>query len=305
MKRLFVVIVTYNGMKWIDECLKSVLNSSIPLDIIVVDNNSVDGTVEFIKSHFPEIIFLPQNQNLGFGKANNIGISFALGQKADFVFLLNQDAKVEVNTIEVLIKVSKLKDNFGVLTPLHLNWQGTEIEYAFYNEKMVSDSLLNKKQLDFYIENKFINAAAWLLPLKTLNTVGGFDPIFFHYGEDVNYCQRVLFHGLNLVIVPKVKIFHDMTNNGVFKKTDRKKQLMIDERYFRNQTIIKYGDVNKMDYKSYNKYKVKFIFRILYSLLLGNFTNAKGDFRKYKILTELNIKESYLKNIKEGRNYFN
>jgi GT2 family glycosyltransferase len=304
MEKIVVIVVTYNGMKWIDECLKSVLNSSIPVSVIVVDNNSADTTVDFIKTSFPDVILLQQKENLGFGKANNIGMTYALRQNADFVFLLNQDAKVEKNTIDELIKVSKLNENFGVLTPLHLNWQGTEIEYGFYNEKMFSDLLLHKKQSDFYLENKFINAAAWLLPLKTINRVGGFDPIFFHYGEDVNYCQRVLFHGFKLVIVPKVKIFHDTPNNGVLEKIDKSKQLMIDERYFRNQTIIKYGDVNRLDYKLYNKFKIKVIFRTLYSLLLFDFTKAREDFRKYKILTEINIKESYLKNSKEGRNHF-
>jgi GT2 family glycosyltransferase len=88
MKRIYTIIVTYNGMKWIEECLNSILNSSIPVFIIVVDNYSTDGTIKFIKENFSKIILLQQNENLGFGKANNIGISYALKHNADFVFFI-------------------------------------------------------------------------------------------------------------------------------------------------------------------------------------------------------------------------
>lgn len=304
MRQIYVIVVTCNGIKWIEECLKSVLSSSIPVSLIVVDNSSSDTTIDFIKTSFPDVILLEQKENLGFGKANNIGIAYALKQNPDFVFLLNQDAKIEKVTIETLIRISESNADLGILTPLHLNWLGNGLEFGFYNEKLFSDLLLNQELKEFYLEDKFINASAWLLPVNTLNIVGGFDPIFFHYGEDVNYCQRVLFHGLKLVIVPKVKIFHDTTNNGVFEKNDKSQQLMIDERCFMNQTIIKFGDVNRLDYKLYEKFKTKFIFRTLYSLLLFDLTKAGEDFRKYKILTRLKIKESYLKNSKEGRHHF-
>ena len=103
MEKIIAVIVTYNGMKWIEECLQSIQSSSIPIEILVVDNASSDMTVAFVKKKFTKAVVLEQNQNLGFGKANNIGIDYALKANADYVFLLNQDARIEENTVEKLI----------------------------------------------------------------------------------------------------------------------------------------------------------------------------------------------------------
>ena len=87
--KVFVIIVSYNGMKWIDKCLNSVLNQG---EVVVVDNNSCDGTVDYIRMNFSLVKILSQTTNYGFGTANNIGISYAMKKGADAVFLLNQDA---------------------------------------------------------------------------------------------------------------------------------------------------------------------------------------------------------------------
>lgn len=73
MKELLVIIVTYNAMKWIDTCIRSVLSSSYHADIFIVDNGSKDGTIRHIKEKYTQVIFKQSTTNLGFGKANNIG----------------------------------------------------------------------------------------------------------------------------------------------------------------------------------------------------------------------------------------
>ena len=98
----FIVIVTFNGMQWIEKCLNSVHSV---YKIVVVDNYSSDDTVAYIKNKCPRAKLLLQSKNLGFGAANNIGISYALNQGADYVFLLNQDVYIESNTIDKLIEV--------------------------------------------------------------------------------------------------------------------------------------------------------------------------------------------------------
>ena len=88
--RVFVLIITYNAEKWIEFCLGSLKDSTIPITPLIVDNNSNDKTVSLIKEKYPEAIILANNQNLGFGKANNIGIKYAIEKGFDYVFLLNQ-----------------------------------------------------------------------------------------------------------------------------------------------------------------------------------------------------------------------
>lgn len=303
MEKIIAVIVTYNGMKWVEECLQSIQSSSIPIEILVVDNASSDMTVAFVKKKFTKAVVLEQNQNLGFGKANNIGIDYALKANADYVFLLNQDAKVEENTVEKLIFCFKKNKKYGILSPLHLNWDGNDVEPGFYNQELFADLVLKKNLKNVYIEERFINASCWLLPKQTLNIVGGFDPIFFHYGEDVNYCQRILFHGLKLGIVARTKVYHDTTNTNQIKAQVYENNFMQIERHFKNQTLIKFANVNTNDYLKFNGFRNKMILKLLCSLITFDRKEIWSNYQKFKLLKKLGVKSSVIANKKAGKTH--
>jgi GT2 family glycosyltransferase len=98
-------------------------------------------------------------------------------------------------------------------------------------------------------EVPFVNAAGWLLSKKCLETVGGFDPVFFHYGEDDNYCQRVLFHGLKIGVTPQTFLKHDRETR-VFKQNQNSENVTL-----RNQERaikVKYANINTEDFSKYN-----------------------------------------------------
>ncbi|WP_271392953.1 glycosyltransferase family 2 protein [Aequorivita sinensis] len=213
-KNTYVVIVTYNAMSYIQKCL----DSCVKQPIVIVDNNSSDDTVTFIKKHYPNVYLLPQKVNLGFGQANNLGIRFALEKGAEYVFLLNQDAYLKEGTLEKLIQVNQTFSEFGILSPIHLNGNGDRLDQNFSNyvsyrnnQNFYSDFIINKPLKAVY-EVPFVNAAGWLLSKDVLDTVGGFDPIFFHYGEDDNYCQRAAYHGFKIGVVPTAFLLHDREN---------------------------------------------------------------------------------------------
>ena len=180
---------------------------------VVVDNTPGSEDAKYIKEHFPEIYLIKSQENLGFGRANNLGMRYALDNGCDYVFLLNQDAWIEKDTIARLVEIADFHPEYGIVSSIHLNGAHSEINAIiglgknFRNEKLLSDLYLNQVQ-DIYDTN-YINAAAWLLPRKTLETVGGFDPIFRHYEEDDNYVHRVLYHGLKIGISPKTFLTHD------------------------------------------------------------------------------------------------
>lgn len=214
--KVFVIIVTYNGKRWYGRCFKSLQKSLIPVQIVVVDNASTDDTVSYIKEYFPEVYLIESKVNQGFGQGNNKGIRYALDNAADYVFLLNQDAWIESNTIATLIEIHKKQPEYGILSPMHLNADKTAIEKGLIvylsttrhtPNELISDMYLGLKK-EIYDTN-YVNAAAWLLPRNTLEVVGGFDPVFYHYAEDDNYLARVLYHGFKVGIVPKVTICHD------------------------------------------------------------------------------------------------
>jgi GT2 family glycosyltransferase len=210
-KKVYAIIVTYQGASWIKDCIRSLLLSSYPVKTIIVDNGSSDKTLEIINT-FPDIICLPQPKNLGFSRANNVGLSKALKEGADLIFLLNQDAEVQPETIKRLVNCSNKYSNFGIISPVHLNSDGTQFDKNFINwisrdaVEFCSDIYLNRIR-EIYPVN-FVNAAGWLIKRKCLEEVGGFDPLFFMYGEDEDFCHRSLFHGYKIGIVPSATILH-------------------------------------------------------------------------------------------------
>lgn len=213
--KVYVILATYNPEQWIEKCFNSLFSSSIDLNVIVVDNGSTDNSPLIIKRDFPQVEVIESKVNLGFGAANNIGINKAYLQDADFVFLLNQDAWVEHDTIEKLIQTSQRNYEYGILSPIHINGKGNNLDYNFSTfisaEKckgFISDFVVNNPLKEIY-SIPFVNAAAWLLTRKCIEIVGGFNPSFYHYAEDLNYAERVNYHSLKIGIVPKVKIFHD------------------------------------------------------------------------------------------------
>jgi GT2 family glycosyltransferase len=298
---IFIVIVSYNGMRWLPKCLRS----CNPFNIIVVDNNSSDGTVAFIQEEFPEITILQQNTNLGFGAANNIGISYALKKGAEYVFLLNQDAYLEQNTLNNLIKTHKKNNAYGILSPIHLNGAGTKLDnnfskYISINNQLQYDTLNQMFSQQIY-DLLFVNAAAWLLPRKTIETVGGFDPIFYHRGEDDNYCQRILYHGLKLGVVPETHVWHDRELRTKKKYKNNREKLIHYERALK-QTLANINIEIESNVRIKKQIIVKAILKSLISLM---FIDAIFNLNKYRILNTIlpEIKYSRKKNKEVGLHY--
>jgi len=215
LKTVTTIIVTYNGLKWIDGCLKSVKDSLYPSRIHVIDNGSTDGTIAFIRGHYPDVQLTVSSRNLGFGQANNIGMKQALEEGADYVFLLNQDAFVEPETIGALIEAHAADPSLGIVSPLHLNGRGDGMDANFLEYFLRSavrewaEAILLEKDRPSLVRTDFVNAAAWLVTAECLRKVGGFDPIFFHYGEDDNYTQRVRYKDLGIAVLTDARIRHD------------------------------------------------------------------------------------------------
>lgn len=294
-----IIIVTYNGLKWIDKCLESCGNFSV----VVVDNNSSDGTVDFIKLNYPKVHLIQQDKNLGFGQANNIGISYALNHGADYAFLLNQDAYLIDNCLEKLIKIQRQNIQFGILSPIHLNGDGTRLDYNFSNyvarnRDFFSDHILNKPLAKVY-EVPFVNAAGWLISRKCLETVGGFDPIFYHYGEDENYCSRVNYHKLKVGVVSQTFMLHDR---------EKRKNIEIDNFFYlkERQYKIEFADLSRedVDFQFQNRLKLakRRKLKAAIGLSIGKYLKLKEEICMLKRIQK-EIQASRERNILLGMHY--
>lgn len=231
---VFSIIVTYNALRndWLYKCINSLLTSELQTKIIIIDNASTDGTCDIIKEKYSEVILIENNENKGFGAANNQGFEYGIKNNADYFFLLNQDAWIDKNVLNTLLAISILQPEYAVISPTHLTGSGNDLDKAFSNSVIpnscpnyYSDFVLNKKRNMIY-QSKFVNAAAWFIPIETLRIVGGFSPAFFHYGEDDNFCHRILFHQLKVGIVPAVYMYHDRENRAVTLDKEKQSEIL-------------------------------------------------------------------------------
>lgn len=222
--KVLVVIVTYNASKWIDRCFSSIRNSNVPLDCVVIDNKSSDDTVKIIKENYPEIIIFKPGENLGFGKGNNIGLQYAIDNKYDYVYLLNQDAWIYPNTIEKLLEIQKRNSDIGIISPMQIQANEQFLDENFAegtcsyksNSNIINDFYFHREK-EFY-EVPFVMAAHWMISRECLLSVGGFSPVFSQYGEDGNYVDRAQAKGFKIAIVPAIKAIHDRENRKKGKK---------------------------------------------------------------------------------------
>ena len=205
--KVLVIIVSYNFEPWLERCLGSLRHSFYPVDTVVIDNGSTDQTIQRIRKDYPETRLLPQNKNLGFGRANNIGMQIALTEGYDFVFLLNQDAWIDSNTIGKLVELSQSHPQYGILSPVHLTGKGDKPDpgFGYYAQIQQLDQLSDKNILPI----PFANAALWMIPVSVLKKVGGFSPLFYHYGEDKDFVNRLTYHDYQVGYSPRVFGNHD------------------------------------------------------------------------------------------------
>ncbi|MBP1617163.1 MAG: glycosyl transferase family 2 [Bacteroidetes bacterium] len=234
LKRILSIIVTYNGENDIEKCIRSVLKSSYRSDILVIDNDSIDSTVKIVERGFPEVTVIKNSSNIGFGQANNIGLRYALNKNYDLVLLINQDASIDEDTLEELVRCHEQYPMYGILSPLHLSGDSLNFDRNFFRYifpeciKFLTDIILYKKNADVY-SCSFVNAAIWLLTKESLVKVGGFNPVFFHNGEDVDYVNRLWYIGLSLGVCPNAKAYHARENRNI---DDHKKE------YYRHKYIL-------------------------------------------------------------------
>lgn len=299
----FAIVVTYNGSKWIEKCFGSLVNSTTPVNIFAIDNGSTDGTPDIIRSKFPSVQVIENIENLGFGKANNIGIRKAYDAGAEYIFMLNQDAWVEPDSIAKLVGISEKHKDFGIVSPMHLNGAGTALDYNFslclnpsFCPHLYSDIYL-KRVDDKPYEVNFVNAAAWLISRKTIETVGGFSPLFFLYAEDDNYVHRLKYHGYKVGIYPHAEIFHDRFEREPSIHFTNTFELEI------RQLILKYSDPGQaVNIYSYLSTQRKRILKELVRMRLGD---AKLTTKRYQRIKDLasEIDRIKIKTVKPGQHF--
>ena len=200
--KLSVVILNYNVRYFLELCLKSVQESLKTLDaeVIVVDNNSQDGSCKMVKQLFPEFKLIENDQNLGFSKGNNIGLAQA---KGEYICVLNPDTVVAEDTFTKILKFADKQKNLGILGCKLIDGKGEFLPESKRNIPVVSVAFQkmignpSKYYANHLKENEIgkvdILVGAFMLMRKSVfNKVKGFDEDYFMYGEDIDLSYKVL-----------------------------------------------------------------------------------------------------------------
>ena len=228
MYDISIVIVNYNVKDHLDACLASIYksnNEEYKIEIFVVDNNSIDGSSNFIKGKYPEIKLIENEKNLGFSKANNIALKQVTGK---YILLLNPDTILEEGTFEKLIKFCEDNEDTGAISSKLIQANG-KIDLACkrsfptlpvalpriigLSKFFPKSKIFGKYNLTYLDENETyeveaICGAFMFMPKYVLDKVGLFDEDYFMYGEDLDLCYRIKKNGYKIFYYPEVKTVH-------------------------------------------------------------------------------------------------
>lgn len=206
MKKVLVIVVTFNGLHWLERCLGSVCADA---DLYVFDNDSTDGSADFVAAHFPQAKLVRSAENLGFSKPNNLGFDYALKHGYDYVYLLNQDAWLEEGALEKLVAAAETHPEYGVLSPMQMTEGYKDLDGQF--EKVLGGLEVAKSgQGSEPLDVKRVMAAHWLIPVRVIRQIGPFEEdLFPHWGQDDEWCNRLHFCGLKVGVVPEARAVHD------------------------------------------------------------------------------------------------
>ena len=297
--KVFVLILGYNDLKNLDECITSLLDQDYKnYNIWFADNNSNDGSVEFLNKNFLQVKTFQFKENNGYAGGNNKLIKMAFKKNADFCLVLNADTKVDKNLLSSLVKSyeENLKSNkVGLIQPAvmlydqpnKINSIGNVIHYLGfgYCGNYLSDKI---PKIDKEIVS--VSGAAMLISKDYYKNVGTFDEDFFMYNEDQNYSWRGLMLGYHHFLSIDGRIWHKYSfskNKNKMYHSEKNRLMMIEENY-EKKTLLKllpiniFNEILMMIYSLFNGWFLQKINS--YIFLIKNRKNIKT--KKQKIQSQ-------------------
>jgi GT2 family glycosyltransferase len=232
---VYVITLTWNQREDTLGCLESLNQMSYPhYQLLLVDNGSVDGTVEAVRDRFPDVEIIVNPRNLGFQGGFNVGLRHALAQGAKYAFIVNNDTFVEPNILDELV---------AYVGPPHVGILAPKIYYADEPNRIWSvggqrhpwtlemtakgDGQLDQGQWEKVLERDYLVGCALLLKRSLLEDVGLFDtgyhPIYY---EDVDLCLRARRAGYRLLLIPSAHMWHKVSASGGGADSPRERYLM-------------------------------------------------------------------------------
>jgi GT2 family glycosyltransferase len=214
-----VVVVNYNGKRHLKECFESLLNSHYPkekLEILMVDNNSSDGSLDYVKKNFPNVRILSLDKDYGYAGGINRGVNAA---KGEYLVLLTNDTVMEKGWLVELINVINDDKKIGACTPKILNYNKPNLLNCvggFMSVFGVSGSLGENERENKYESISpvfFPSGCCFIIRKKLIEKIGKLDQDYFMYVEDTDVGWKLWDAGYKVLVVPKSRIYHKVNSN--------------------------------------------------------------------------------------------
>jgi len=251
MPRLSIIIVTYNSMGHIDECLRSLVENRPAVDheIVVVDNASTDGTAAAIRARWNGVRVIDAGANLGFARANNLGIQQTFGE---LILLLNPDTSIPARAVDILVGALETRPDVAIAGPRLVNGDGhAELSFgrmmsplAELRQKVLVRGSERGGPIAMYVESMtrrerdvdWVSGACLLVRRTDAESVGLMDERYFMYAEDVDFCAAVRARGRRVLFYPAAEIVHirgqsRATASAAAERAYRRSQLAFYEKH--------------------------------------------------------------------------
>jgi len=217
-KKVTVLILSYNGKYLLDDSVSSYLANDYPnFEVVVIDNGSTDGTMEYVKNKWPEVFVLRTEKNLGYSGGFNLGLDYAFNKKgADYVLVTNNDVLADSRVIAELLKAAEKDPMTGFVTgkvyyyehPDVLQSVGKEYCKRLWNGRHIGSREKDIGQYDIESERCFIDDIYTLVNKRVYKEVGSYDPGFFLQCEEWDWQARAKEKGYKIFYTPHAKIWH-------------------------------------------------------------------------------------------------
>lgn len=207
---VLTIIVTYNGEKYIEDCMNSLLMQTQKTDILLVDNDSSDMTCKIVQEKYPQVTIIHVGFNSGFAHANNMGIQYAIDKKYEYIMLLNEDTVADKKLVENLMKYADRRT--AVVPKIYKNGSLSKVWYAagkmdFKNGKAIN---CQKEFVNQMTEVSFMTGCCMLVHTEIFREIGLFDENYYLYYEDTDLSLRMYIHNIRMLYVPDVYVWHRM-----------------------------------------------------------------------------------------------
>ena len=247
LPKVAVLILNFNGKRHLENCLKSLRGQSYTrYEVFLVDNASSDGSIEYVRDNFPAVKVIAFDKNYGFAEAYNKAI-----QAVDYryIALLNNDTRVDFDWLKELVEAILSDDGIAACgSKILLERDTKRLNHAGGKLTPLGggfDIGLLEEDSDPYSRMRYVGCvcgASMLIRRSTFLRIGGFDPDFFAYFEDVDFCWRAWLHGLKILYVPSSVVYHKF--GGTWGSKISPKRMFLGER---NRLLTAFKNLNRLN----------------------------------------------------------